>query len=114
MKLRDFLRPDGVMIASIPNIRNWSIVKKIVCDGDFKYEDSGILDRTHVRFYCKRNVEELFQSNGFKLLKITDDKSNKKKSKWLSTRNKFFNFVTFGTYNEFKAIQYFIVAKKAN
>lgn len=111
-KLKQYIKQDGVLIASIPNIRNWSIVKKIVLHGDFKYEESGILDKTHVRFFCKKNIVSLFERNGFEILKITDDKSNKKKSSWLRFRNMLFNFFTLNTYTDFKAIQYFIVAKK--
>ena len=37
--------------------------------GDFRYVDAGILDRTHLRFFCKKNILELFEDNGYKVEK---------------------------------------------
>lgn len=40
--LKRYLKPNGVIIASIPNIREFKTMKKIFFHGDFRYEDSGI------------------------------------------------------------------------
>src|SRR3972149_8920682 len=44
-KLQKYLKRGGIFIASIPNIREKSTLISIIFKGDFKYEDSGILDK---------------------------------------------------------------------
>ncbi len=43
--------------------------------GDFRYGDWGLLDKTHMRFFCVRNVEALAASSN---LKIVDAKAVRK------------------------------------
>ena len=60
-KLKKYLKKDGKIIVSMPNIRHYSALVKIFLKGDFKYEESGIFDYTHIRFYCRKNIKELFE-----------------------------------------------------
>ena len=48
----------------MPNVRHYSVFKQVFLKGDFKYEESGILDYTHYRFYCKKNIIALLESSG--------------------------------------------------
>lgn len=52
------------VIASIPNIQHWSIQMRLM-SGDFSYADSGLLDRTHLRFFTRKTILTLFTENGF-------------------------------------------------
>lgn len=52
--MRYFLKDDGAFIASLPNIRQMQMLVQIYFKGDFKYEDAGILDKTHLRFFVKK------------------------------------------------------------
>lgn len=76
-ELTQYLSPNGVVIASIPNIREWKTMKQILFKGDFKYADEGILDRTHLRFFTKKNIIDLFEDNGYTIetIKSNNDKS---------------------------------------
>jgi 2-polyprenyl-3-methyl-5-hydroxy-6-metoxy-1,4-benzoquinol methylase len=65
---RDALRPGGTVVASIPNIRNWATIHSIVRQGRFQYVDRGVLDRTHLRFFCRRDMELLFEDASFDVL----------------------------------------------
>ncbi|MGB9756014.1 MAG: class I SAM-dependent methyltransferase [Desulfurella sp.] len=78
-KLKKYLKDNGVIIASIPNIREIRTLLSIVIKGDFKYADSGILDKTHLRFFCKKNIIELFKETGFKLEKINNSSLSPKR-----------------------------------
>lgn len=107
-KLHKYLKTDGVLITSIPNFREIHNLCKIVIQADFKYEDEGILDRTHLRFFCKKNIIELLISakftpieihSGFRLYKETGKK-------------KIFDILTFGIFRDFLTVQYKIVAQK--
>lgn len=59
------LAPGGVVVASIPNVRNVSVVLDLVLRGNWTYRDIGILDRTHLRFFTSRSIRALFADSGF-------------------------------------------------
>jgi 2-polyprenyl-3-methyl-5-hydroxy-6-metoxy-1,4-benzoquinol methylase len=59
------LAPDGVVVASIPNVRNVKVVLRLVVLGDWTYTDMGVLDRTHVRFFTRRTIRSSFAHCGF-------------------------------------------------
>jgi len=52
------LNNDGIIIVSIPNIRNISILSKLIFQGRWDYQDSGLLDRTHLRFFTDKSFQE--------------------------------------------------------
>ncbi len=58
------------VIASIPNTQHWSFQKALLV-GDLDYADSGLLDRTHIRFFTKKTITELFSKNGYSISAIT-------------------------------------------
>ena len=64
-KLRLGLRPGGRFICSLPNIRNLSFFAKLLFAGSFEYRDSGVMDRTHLRFFAPKDVLEMFRGAGF-------------------------------------------------
>jgi hypothetical protein len=55
----------GTVVASIPNIRDFRVVVPLVVKGRFDYRDFGILDRTHLRFFTRATMRELFEGNGY-------------------------------------------------
>ena len=106
--LKKYLKEDGKIIVSMPNIRYYSALYKIVLKGDFKYEESGIFDYTHVRFYCRKNIQELLETAGYTILKQESSIKNYQ-GKSLS---KLINLITFGIFEEFFSTQYFFVVRK--
>jgi len=62
--LREKLAPGGAVVASIPNVRFWSVVKNLL-EGHWNYTEFGILDRTHLRFFTFESVVALFTAAGF-------------------------------------------------
>ena len=69
-EFKTFLAPAGVVIASIPNVRNVKVLVPLLLKGDWQYQDSGILDRTHLRFFTRRTVLELFAGAGYEIQQI--------------------------------------------
>ncbi len=63
-RARSWLAADGRLIASIPNARHHSVVRSLL-EGNWTYESAGLLDRTHLRFFTRREVEKLFYRAGF-------------------------------------------------
>ncbi len=64
------LSADGVVVASLPNIRHFTTIRTLLFQGYWPYRDRGIHDRTHLRFFTLRNIRELFASSGLTIRKI--------------------------------------------
>ncbi len=62
--VRDLLADDGLLLASIPNI-TFGYYRLELLKGSFNYENTGILDRTHIRFFDRNGVYSLFESAGY-------------------------------------------------
>jgi SAM-dependent methyltransferase len=64
-RARSLLSPAGAVVASIPNIRHLSVVWPLVVRGRWDYTDAGLLDRTHVRFFTRATMIDLFGETGY-------------------------------------------------
>ncbi|MBF0426875.1 MAG: class I SAM-dependent methyltransferase [Magnetococcales bacterium] len=71
-RLRPFLSPRGVIVASIPNIRYYAMLNHVI-EGNWTYADSGILDRTHLRFFTIREMVNMLSAGGFKLTDVFEN-----------------------------------------
>ncbi|MCW4469152.1 class I SAM-dependent methyltransferase [Flavobacterium sp. MFBS3-15] len=107
-KVHKYLAPEGELLVSMPNVRHYLAFKKIFLKGDFEYEESGLFDYTHMRFYCRKNMVRLLAGSAFKILY---QESSIKNYKGRSLA-KIVNIVTFGIFEEFFSVQYFLKAKK--
>jgi GT2 family glycosyltransferase/2-polyprenyl-3-methyl-5-hydroxy-6-metoxy-1,4-benzoquinol methylase/glycosyltransferase involved in cell wall biosynthesis len=65
-RIRDRLAPGGYVVASIPNVAHGS-VRLALLKGEFTYTSTGLLDETHVRFFTRESVEELFARSGYRI-----------------------------------------------
>ncbi len=63
-RARKWLSEDGRLIASIPNVRHHSVVRSLL-EGNWTYESAGLLDETHLRFFTRRDIAEMFRSVGY-------------------------------------------------
>jgi 2-polyprenyl-3-methyl-5-hydroxy-6-metoxy-1,4-benzoquinol methylase len=63
-RIRPFLSRRGSVLASIPNVAHGS-VRLALLAGEFRYRRTGLLDDTHLRFFTRQGVQELFESTGF-------------------------------------------------
>lgn len=68
-RIKRFLKKDGTVISSIPNIMNISVVVHLL-EGNFTYHDSGLLDRTHIHFFTKKEMEKMFEECGYEITGI--------------------------------------------
>ena len=65
-KLSKFLKNDGFCIVVLPNIAHIYVRIKLLF-GIFKYEEIGILDRTHLRFFTYKTARKLIEDSGFQV-----------------------------------------------
>jgi 2-polyprenyl-3-methyl-5-hydroxy-6-metoxy-1,4-benzoquinol methylase len=69
-RLRPKLAPDSVLVASIPNVRFYTVIWDLVVRGEWRYQEFGVMDRTHLRFFTRRSIERLFRDQGYRVLQI--------------------------------------------
>jgi len=65
-QLHSLLAPNGFVIVSLPHIAHGD-VRLALLSGQFPYSDRGLLDKTHLRFFTRTTILELFSSAGFKI-----------------------------------------------
>jgi glycosyltransferase involved in cell wall biosynthesis len=64
------LTPDGVILASVPNFAHW-YPRARVAAGRFDYDQRGLLDRGHVRFFTRRSFERMLKDCGLEIVTRT-------------------------------------------
>lgn len=62
--IRENMPKTGSVVACIPNAQHWTLQAKLSI-GDFRYEANGLLDRTHLRWFTRQTIIELFDQAGF-------------------------------------------------
>lgn len=64
-QLRDLAHPSTVLALSMPNIRFAPALVRIALGRGFEYEERGIFDSTHLRFFVRRNIDQLVRQGGW-------------------------------------------------
>ena len=108
-KLHKYLKKSGIIIISVPNIREYHILYKILILKDFKYSSYGIMDKTHMRFFCRKNIINLLDKSLFRIVSVS---SIFKLDKLRNTK-KIIDWWTLGLIRDLLTAQYVVVAKKA-
>jgi SAM-dependent methyltransferase len=70
-KIRRVIPPDGSVVACIPNAQHWSVQARL-SRGDFRYEEKGLLDRSHLRWFTRKTIVEMFNNANFKIVGGTE------------------------------------------
>lgn len=65
-RVQALMKPGAVLIASIPNVRHLRVVLPLLLAGRWRYEESGILDRTHLRFFTRDSAMALVSPPGLR------------------------------------------------
>ena len=103
------IRVGGVVIASIPNIRHLDTLVNLVVKGYWPYRDRGIHDRTHLRFFTRKNVVELFAGAGLKIDKI---ETNYRLIERPHSANRYAKYFALPGLKGFLAFQYLVRASR--
>lgn len=106
-KIKDKLTKDGVIVCSIPNIRYFKILKELLLKKQWKYQDSGILDKSHLRFFTQESIKEMFEVLGYEVLRLEGMGPAINNSWGL----KILNFITFGNLSDAKYPKFACVVK---
>lgn len=108
LKLKNKLTDSGYFMSSIPNVRHWSCIYPLLFKRDWKYEDAGILDYTHLRFFTKKSIKRMYEKLGFDIVTHVGIG----KTKWY----KYFwiDILSLGFFNDGKYLQFLTLAKINN
>ena len=107
-QLSALLAAKGRLVISVPNIRNWKFVVKLLFRGDFHYRDAGLLDRTHLRFFVRQTAVELAEAGALSVAWIGNAhpwKSNDARS--------ILSRLSLGRLDDVMIKQYIVVAARA-
>ncbi|MDX1888199.1 class I SAM-dependent methyltransferase [Mycolicibacterium sp. 050158] len=103
-QLRTGLAPQGVIVASIPNVNYYGLVLPLVFRGRFTLTDSGILDRTHIRWFARHGAIELMSAPGLEVEVVSWNIPGR--------RAALANKLTLGLFRRFFVLQYLIRSRR--
>jgi len=67
--LARYLSHNGCLIASIPNTRYLALIDHLV-NGHWTYQSSGLMDKTHLRFFTLSEIKKMFSSAGLSIASL--------------------------------------------
>lgn len=110
-KYNKLLKDDGFIIASIPNIKFFIVLLRLIFFDEFKYINSGILDQSHLRFFTKKEIKRMFENEILKIIQIKPNLGGPIKNIYKKYYQIFGKLLPF---NSFFTIQYIVKAKKGS
>lgn len=110
-RVKKYLKPTGRIIATMPNVRCWKVVYPLVFRGQWVYEEYGVLDKSHLRFFTKRTMLSLFRDAGLtvhKIVAMTGKNTISGHSR--KTKTAFVDKITGGIIRDFLAPGYLMIS----
>lgn len=104
-KISHRLKPGGVLVASIPNVRHFSVLLPLLFKGRWDYQEAGILDHTHLRFFTKASAAQLLHTHDLEVTAVIPNIQPGSKSDWAKK-------LSLGLLADFCTVQYLVCAKK--
>jgi 2-polyprenyl-3-methyl-5-hydroxy-6-metoxy-1,4-benzoquinol methylase len=102
------LEDGGHVVASIPNLRYYKVLRDLVLRGRFTYRDSGILDATHLRFFTLHEMESLFTKAGLEVIE------RKPRIGGGNAIMRGLDWICFGRLEPFRTKQYTLLGRKTS
>lgn len=102
-RVRDLMAENGYLLISMPNIRNFRVTVPLVFSDQWDYQDEGLLDRTHLRFFTCTSICKLIEQCGYKVEQVRFDLP-------LSSKVGVLNVLTLGLFRRHLTSHYFIKA----
>jgi 2-polyprenyl-3-methyl-5-hydroxy-6-metoxy-1,4-benzoquinol methylase len=100
-RLHTMLTPNGIIIASIPNIRYYKASWPLFFLGKWELQPRGIMDKTHLRWFVKKTAKELMTHSGMRLEAIIEKPGGGRKIRII-------RLLTLGIFNDFTNVQFLI------
>src|SRR3970040_1993556 len=66
--LKSKLSAKGIIISSIPNVRFFRTFFRVLFSKDWRYEEYGVMDKTHLRFFTGKSIKKMYTDLGYTIL----------------------------------------------
>jgi 2-polyprenyl-3-methyl-5-hydroxy-6-metoxy-1,4-benzoquinol methylase len=106
--LRPLLAPGGSLVVSLPNVRYWPTASALLFNGAWHYQNDGVLDRTHLRFFTRSSLPALFEPAGFRLIRV--EGINNGRGGRARLRDALVNLLSLGRLKDTRYLQFACVA----
>ncbi len=103
-KLKKKLTNKGILISSIPNIRYHNTFMRLVFKKDWIYNDHGVMDKTHLRWFTGKSIQRMYEDLGYTVLQHEGINKSKSIKPWL------YNIPVLFTHLDIRYPQYATVA----
>lgn len=101
----EVLADDGVVVASIPNVQNLDVLRRLL-RGRWDYRERGILDFGHLRFFTLHGIGALFAQAGLTVVHV----DHRYRRSW---RRELLSWLTGGRARAFWTRQYLVVGRRS-
>jgi SAM-dependent methyltransferase len=64
------LKPGGTLICSLPNVRYADNLRHLILEMDWKYEEWGVRDKTHLRFFTRKSMIRTIEEAGYSIISV--------------------------------------------
>ena len=108
---RKLLTKEGVLVASVPNVAHFATVWNLVMEGNWEYKDEGTLDRTHLRFFTRRSMIKMFESEKYEVTRAEGINGRNPRKSFLWTIYRLIALLPKSSIQEMRYLQFAIVAK---
>jgi 2-polyprenyl-3-methyl-5-hydroxy-6-metoxy-1,4-benzoquinol methylase len=111
-KTLPYLKENGKVLASIPNVAHYSVIRDLL-KGQWTYQDRGLLDVTHLRFFTREGICRLFSSAAYPYLEFSRNTlvATQEDEDWINTMGR---IVGDEMKEEWRTYQYLVKACKSS
>jgi 2-polyprenyl-3-methyl-5-hydroxy-6-metoxy-1,4-benzoquinol methylase len=109
---KELLTDEGVIVASIPNVRYFDNMWNLLVHKDWEYKEWGILDKTHLKFFTKKSIVSTFKNLGYQVNLIQGINPIEECTPDKARKFKFLNGMLLNKIEDMRYLQFAIVASK--
>ena len=104
LRLAPLIRGGGLIMASSPNISHYRVISMLL-RGKWNLANSGVMDRTHLRWFTPDSFEQMFEAAGFQIISLGQVAP-------ITWKSKFANALTLNLFKHLFVVQIKLVAQK--
>ena len=103
------LNANGLVQICVPNMRYIDNLEHLVLQKDWRYEERGIRDRSHLRFFTRKSIQDVLNEEGYLVQKVIGINERwRNKRKWMRTA--FFSLFP-GFTHDMRFVQFIVIAR---